>query len=150
MDGFVEKMSVVFEEGQPVELVISGRTDIGYKVIIDDSRWGMLYANEVFQDIKKGQRIQGFIKKVRDDGKIDVCLQRPGHEMIADISEQVLDKLKLMGGFMAVTDGSAPEIIYRLFGVSKKTYKKAIGSLYKRHLIVIEENGIRLAEESDG
>ena len=148
MDRFVEKRSVEFQEGQSVDLLICDRTEIGYKAIIDDSRWGMLYENEVFQTLRKGQHLSGFIKKVRDDGKIDLCLQKPGHEKVDDVSERIIVKLKSEGGFISVSDKSAPEIIYGLFGVSKKTFKKAIGALYKKRLIIIEGNGIKLVSKN--
>jgi uncharacterized protein len=146
---FPDKHSVVFHEGQSVELVIGDRTEIGYKALINNSREGMLYRNEVFQTLRKGQRITGFIKKVRDDGKIDLCLQKPGHEKVDEVSKKIVDKLKAQGGFISVTDRSAPEIIYGLFGVSKKTFKKAIGSLYKKRLILIESKGIRLIKKGE-
>ena len=104
----------------------------------------MLYQNEVFQPLRKGQRIKGFIKKVRDDGKIDLCLQKPGYEKVDEVAEKIIDKLRAAGGFVSVTDKSPPEIIYSLFGVSKKTYKKAIGALFKKRLILIESKGIKL------
>lgn len=133
-----------FQEGQSVELVIGDRTEIGYKALINNSQEGMLYKNEVFQTLRKGQHIKGFIKKVREDGKIDLCLQKPGHEKVEEVSERIIDILKARGGFIYVTDKSAPETIYGMFGVSKKTFKKAIGALYKKRLILIESNGIRL------
>jgi predicted RNA-binding protein (virulence factor B family) len=136
--------TVEFHEGQCVELLISSRTEIGYTAVINGSREGLLYKNEVFQNLRKGQRIPGFIKKVRDDGKIDLCLQRPGREKVDDLSGRILDALKDHGGFIPVTDKSAPEIIYGTFGASKKTYKKAVGALYKKRLIHIGSNGIRL------
>jgi uncharacterized protein len=135
-----------FQEGQSVELVIGDRTDLGYKAMINGSQLGMLYKNEVFQPLRKGLQIKGFIKKLRDDGKIDLCLQKPGHEKVDEVSEKIIDKLKTTGGFVSVTDKSPPEIIYSLFGVSKKTYKKAIGSLYRKRLILIENKGIKLVK----
>jgi predicted RNA-binding protein (virulence factor B family) len=146
LDKIPDKRPDEFEEGQSVELLICDRTEIGYTAIINDSREGMLYKNEVFQTLKKGQHIKGFIKKVRDDGKIDLCLQKPGPEKVDEVSGRIIDKLKARGGFISVTDYSSPEIIYRLFGVSKKTYKKAIGALYKKRRILIESNGIRLVK----
>lgn len=137
-------MADEFQEGQSVELVIGDRTEIGYKALINNSQEGMLYKNEVFQTLRKGQHIKGFIKKVREDGKIDLCLQKPGHEKVEEVSEKIVDTLKARGGFIYVTDKSAPETIYGMFGVSKKTFKKAIGALYKKRLILIEINGIRL------
>ena len=147
LNKFLDKGPVKFQEGQGVELLICDRTELGYKAIINNSRRGVLYKNEVFQTLEKGQNITGFIKKVRDDGKIDLCLQKPGHEMIDGVSEKIIDELKAKGGFIPVTDKSSPEIIAGLFGISKKTYKKAIGALYKKRLIVIESNGIKLIKK---
>lgn len=137
-----------FQEGQSVELVICGQTDLGYNALINNSCEGLLYENEVFQTLRKGQRIEGFIKKVRDDGKIDLSLHKPGVEKIEDVAAKIMSELMAQSGFIAVNDKSAPEVIYRQFGASKKTYKKAIGALYKKRLIIIESSGIRLAEKS--
>lgn len=147
LDKFRDEGQVEFQEGQGVELLICDRTDIGYKAIINNSREGLLYKNEVFQTLRKGQHIAGFIKKVREDGKVDLCLQKPGAEKVDDVSGKIIDKLKAQGGFISVDDKSPPEVIYRLFGASKKTYKKAIGALYKKRLILIESAGIRLAKK---
>jgi len=147
LDKFLDKHPVQLQEGQSVELLIYDLTELGYKAIINNSRRGVLYKNEVFQTLKKGQRITGYIKKVRDDGKIDLCLQKPGYENIDGVSEKIMDKLKAKSGFIPVTDKSSPEVIYSLFGVSKKTYKKAIGALYKKRLINIESNGITLIKK---
>ena len=149
MDKIPDKQPTGFQEGQSVELVIGDLTEIGYKALINNSREGMLYRNEVFQTLRKGQRITGFIKKMRDDGKIDLCLQKPGYEKVDEVSEKIVDTLKARGGVISVTDKSAPEIIYGLFGVSKKTFKKAIGALYKKRLILIESNGIRLIKKDE-
>jgi predicted RNA-binding protein (virulence factor B family) len=147
LDKYSDKEPVEFREGQRVELLICDRTEIGYKAIINDSREGLLYRNEVFQTLRKGQHIEGFIKKVRADGKVDLCLQKPGAEKIGDVSAKIVDALKAQGGFLALDDKSPPDVIYRLFGASKKTYKKAIGALYKKRLILIESSGIRLAKK---
>ena len=149
MNKVPDKQPVEFQEGQSVELVIGDLTEIGYKALINNSREGMLYRNEVFQTLRKGQRITGFIKKVRDDGKIDLCLQKSGYEKVDEVSEKIVATLKARGGFISVTDKSAPEIIYGLFGVSKKTFKKAIGALYRRRLILIESNGIQLIKKGE-
>ena len=136
-----------FQEGQTVRLLIKSRTEIGFTAIIDDGPEGLLYKNEIFQDLRKGQEVAGFIKKVREDGKIDLCLQRPGVEKVDDLTGEILESLKVHGGFLPITDKSEPEIIYRLFRVSKKTYKKAIGTLYRQRLVGIEDGGIRLLNE---
>jgi uncharacterized protein len=144
LDELPDNQPIAFQEGQSVELVIGERTDLGYKAMIDNTQKGMLYKNEVFQPLRKGQHIKGFIKKVRDDGKIDLCLQRPGPEKVDEVAEKIIEKLREADGFVSITDKSAPEIIYSSFGVSKKTYKKAIGALYRKRRIIIENDGIKL------
>ena len=104
---------------------------------------GLLYKSDVFQRLKSGQKINGYIQKVRDDKKIDLSLHKPGPEKVDRLAENILDQLEKQGGFLAVTDKTAPGIINQLFGVSKKTFKKAIGALFKHKLITIEPDGIR-------
>jgi len=133
------------KEGQPVDLIIGEATDLGYKAVVDNHTWGVLYHTEIFQKLYEGQKIKGFVKKIRDDGKIDFCLQKSGYEKIADISEQIIQKIAAQGGYIEITDKSSAEQIYQLFGISKKTFKKAIGALYKTHRIVIEKDGIALS-----
>ena len=137
------------DEGQEVDLIICDKTDLGYKAIVNNSHWGMVYKNEVFQKLGMGQQLKGYIKKIREDNKIDLSLQQSGYQRVDDISQTILDKLKDFGGRIAVTDKSPPEDIYSLFGVSKKTFKKAIGALYKKRLITIDTNGIKLAQKLD-
>lgn len=136
---------LAFWEGQEVELLIREQTDLGYRAIIDNSGEGLLYKNEVFQPLRKGQRIAGFIKKVRDDGRVDLCLQKPGAEAVDALSQKIMIILKAQAGFVAVEDKSPPEVIYRMFGASKKSFKKAVGALYRKRLIIIEPGGIRLS-----
>jgi len=147
--GRVKKKQAGFHEGQKVALLISARTEMGFTAVINGTHKGILYKNEVFQPLKIGQEIDGFIKKVRDDKKIDLCLQKPGYETIDSLSQKIMDKLQRQGGFIAVTDKSRPKVIADLFGISKKTYKKAIGNLYKKRLITLEKNGIRLREHTE-
>ncbi|HBF89478.1 MAG TPA: GntR family transcriptional regulator [Bacteroidales bacterium] len=144
LDKFLDNTPPEYEENQEVDLLISNPTEIGYKVIINNLHWGMLYKNEVFQKLRRGQKIKGFIKKVREDEKIDVCLQKPGFEKIDTLTDTILQKLNEYGGFIIVNDKSSSEEIYELFGTSKKTFKKSVGALYKKRLISIEEKGIRL------
>ncbi len=145
LDRYLDNTPGNFHEGQEVELLICSKTDIGYKAIIDNTHWGVLYFNEVFQPLKIGQRTKGYIKKVRGDNKIDLSLYKTGYEKVDDITDTILTALKAKGGFLPVTDKSTPETIYKMFGVSKKTYKKAIGAIYKKKLITIENGGIKLA-----
>ena len=134
-----------FHEGQKVALLISDLTEMGFVAVINGTHKGILYKNEVFQPLKIGQEIDGFIKKVREDKKIDLCLQKAGYKVIDVLSRKIMDKLQQQGGFIAVTDKSKPEVIADLFGVSKKTFKKAVGNLYKKRLITLEKDGIHLS-----
>lgn len=141
----IEKTGAKYEEGQPVNLIIAGRTDLGFKAIVENRHWGVLYGNEVFQPLHQGQQIQGYIKKMREDGKIDLSLQKTGHKSAnEDVGPKILELLKQKNGFLAINDKTPPEEIYRLFGVSKKKYKIALGGLYKQRLISVDEDGIRL------
>ena len=138
--------SAGFKEGQAVDLIIGEKSELGYTANIDDRAEGILYHTEIFQKLRPGQKINGFVKKIRDDGKIDLCLQKPGYAKVPGISEQIIQKIAENGGFLEVTDKSSAELIYQSFGISKKNFKKAIGALYKARRIVIEEDGIALAE----
>ncbi|MBU0681466.1 MAG: GntR family transcriptional regulator [Proteobacteria bacterium] len=145
LDKFLDLQPPEYEEGQEVDLLIYGQSDLGYTAIVDHAHLGMVYKNEVFQKLSIGQEIRGYIKKVREDLKIDLSLQPSGYKKIDDVSKGILATLKDHGGRIAVTDKTPPEEIYALFGISKKTFKKAIGALYKRRLITMDDKGIRLA-----
>ncbi len=135
-------------EGDAVRLIIYTQTEMGYKAVVEHDSWGLLYKNEIFQDLAIGQKINGYIKKIRPDGRIDLCLQKPGYiSIVPDLSEKILAHLKAAGGRAAFTDKTPPEEIYRLFGVSKKKFKMAVGTLYKQRRLVIEPSGIKLSEE---
>jgi len=145
LDKFLGAHPSHFRQGQEVSLFVCETTDMGYKAIIDNTHWGMLYKNEVFGQLEEGSRVKGFINKIRDDGKIDLCLHKPGYEKIDGVAQKILDELRHQGGFIPVTDSSSPEIIYELFGISKKMFKKAVGALYKKRAVIIEAGGIKLA-----
>ncbi len=144
LDKFLEGSRRFYKQGEKVDLIVWQRTDLGYKAIINNERWGMVFHNEVFQPLDRGQKIEGYIKQVRPDGLIDLALQQPGYGKVTDLTDVILDYLKEQGGFMPVTDKTPPEEINALFGVSKKTYKKAIGALYKKRRVEVLENGIKL------
>ena len=134
-----------FVENQPVSLTVARRTPMGFRVIVNKTTWGMLYQNEIFKPIRIGQNLNGFIKKVREDGKIDVMLQRRGYDNTIDANTKIiLDRLRDKKGFLPLTDKSPPELIYEVFGMSKKNFKKAIGHLYKKKKINIGKGGIFL------
>ncbi len=147
LDRFLAEENLSFKAGQSVSLLVADRTELGFKVIVDHTHWGMLYSNELFQNIAKGEAHQGFIKRIRPDKKIDATLYKPGHERVPDIAEQIIATLKQHDGYIMITDKSPPEAIYAIFKVSKKVYKRAVGALYKQRRIVIEDKGIRLKSE---
>ena len=132
-----------FYAQQAVELIIANSTEMGYKAIIDQSHWGLLYNDDVDERISFGQTIQGYVKHVRVDGKIDLSL-KSGQQIRDHYSQIIEDYLRDHGGFAPVHDKSPSEQISDLFGMSKKQFKKAIGGLYKQKVITIEKDGIRL------
>lgn len=141
---FNEDGSSPFSVGQQVDLIIYARTDLGYKAIVDNQYVGFLYENEVFKQLNYADQIKGYIAKVRTDGKLDLNLQKQGHQAGLDIVPLLLEKLESDGGFLPITDKTDSEVIYKMFGVSKKKFKIALGNLYKQRVIAIEEKGIRL------
>ncbi len=143
IDRFLSKKTYSFRKGEKVDLMIFKKTDLGYKAIINGRFSGVLYDSNIFQQIKVGQRLIGYIKKLREDGKIDLSLQETGFRMIDDLAGIILEKLKESDGFLNLNDKSSPEIISEMFGVSKKAFKKALGVLYKDRAITIEKTGIR-------
>ncbi len=147
LDKFLDLRPPEYKSGEAVNIMIHSKTDMGYKVIINDAHWGMLYNNEIFKPVKVGDRMPAFIKKIREDYKIDVYLNKTGFGQIDKISQDILSIMKENGNFIPVTDKSKPEVIYSIFGISKKSFKKAIGGLYKKRLINIEDKGIRLIDK---
>lgn len=141
---FLNKKPIEYKPGQEVDILISNRSEIGYTVIINQAHRGILYKNEVFHKIFRGQHYTGYVVKVRDDEKIDVRLQKPGLDKVDDFSDELLNELKRSNGFLAFSDNTPPEQIYNTFGVSKKTFKKAVGALFRQRLIEITEQGIKL------
>jgi predicted RNA-binding protein (virulence factor B family) len=144
LNKFLDKTLPEYVVGQEVELVVESETDLGYKAIVNNLHWGILYENEVFEQLAKGLKLKGYIKKIRTDNKIDLSLQPIGYEKVDPITQMILDELKKAGGFIAVSDKSEAELVYQVFGVSKKSFKQAIGALYKKRLITISTDGIRL------
>ncbi|MFC1843963.1 S1 RNA-binding domain-containing protein [Thermodesulfobacteriota bacterium] len=146
LDKFLGQQPPEYTVGEEVDLIIFDRTDMGYKAVVNNTHWGMIYKNEVFQKLDIGQQLKGYIKKIREDHKIDLLLQKTGYQRVDTLSRAVLKTIKDHGGRIAITDKSPPEEIYALFGISKKTFKKAIGALYKKRIITMDTNGIRLAK----
>lgn len=146
IDHYIDQTPPPYFEGERVDLLIANRTDIGTKAIINNAHWGVLYADESFEQLHYGQKSSGYIKKIREDDKIDLYLHKPGYGEVDALSRKILDYLKNSGGSMTVTDKSPPEVISEKFSVSKKKFKMAIGGLYKRRLIALEKNSIRLID----
>lgn len=144
IDKLIADESVDFEVGQKVSLIIADKSDLGVKAIINNSHWGMLYENELFQQVRKGQKLDGYIKQIREDHKIDLSLHQPGYGKVESLTDSILTKLKENNGVLMLSDKSPPEAIYAAFGVSKKVFKQAIGALYKKKLISIDKSGIKL------
>ncbi len=143
VEKYLDNLPPEYEEGQEVDLLIYNQSDLGYKAIINNTHSGMLYANEVFKKVRKGDKLKGYIKKVREDEKIDLTLEKPGYEKVDGIALSILNTLKKNQNFLKITDKSPAEEISAMFGISKKNFKKAIGSLYKQRIISIDPDGIR-------
>lgn len=133
-----------YHEGQEVNLLITGATPLGYNAIVNNAHTGLLYRAEVATPLKMGQRMTGYIRSVREDGKIDLGLDQAGHRRIDNYQTHIIEALEAAGGGMPYHDGSSPEEIREVFGMSKKAFKQAIGTLFKARRIVIADQGIRL------
>ena len=147
IEKFLDNTPPDYKHGEEVDLLIAEETDLGYKAIVNNEHWGMLYRNQVFQPLQAGQKLKAFVNKVREDEKIDLLLEKPGYEKVDAISRKILNELNENRGFMAVSDKSSPEMIQAMFGISKKNFKKAIGNLYKNRLIEFISDGIQLTKK---
>lgn len=144
---YVEDTNFEFEEGDEVSLLIAEETDLGFNAIINERYIGLLYHNEVFDNVQPGDIRKGWIKKIRVEGKIDLTLQPTGYGHILDTKVVLLAELKKHHGVIPLGDKSSPEDIYERFKISKKAYRKSIGGLYKDRLITVSDYEIRLVQE---
>lgn len=144
IDKYLDQVFPDYELNQEVDILIARKTDLGYAVIINTAHWGLIYDNEIFQPVKIGQKLKGYIKGIREDDKIDVTLQPSGYAKIEGLAGVILGKLQDYDGVLDLSDKSDPEEIYRVFGCSKKNYKKALGTLFKQGLIQITDTEVRL------
>jgi predicted RNA-binding protein (virulence factor B family) len=133
-----------FRIWEEVDLIIANESDLGYNVVINGEVEGLMYYDDVFKKIRYGDKMLGYIKKIREDGKIDVSLQKQGYANVRGNLKVIVDELKINNGHLTFNDKSDPEAIRKYFSMSKKTFKKAIGSLYKDRIIRIEDDGIHL------
>ncbi|MBB1270319.1 S1 RNA-binding domain-containing protein [Shewanella sp. SR44-3] len=143
IDKFLDKTPAEYQAGEAVELYIGGTTDLGFKAIVNNQHWGVLFQNEVFQRLSFGQKINGFVKQVRSDGKIDLILQKGAQQSFDKHSETIINKLHRAGGFLPLTDKTDAEVIYEQLGMSKKAFKRAIGGLFKAGQLSIDADGLR-------
>jgi predicted RNA-binding protein (virulence factor B family) len=144
IDKFLPDNSLYFKEQQQVDLLIYGRTDLGYKAIVNGVVTGLLFNSDVYTPLQNGQALKGYIKQVRPDKKLDLYLQLANREALDTLSEQILAFLQKEGGRSTMTEKSPPELIAKQFDASKSSYKKALGKLYKKRLILIEKTHIEL------
>ncbi|MDA0766392.1 MAG: S1-like domain-containing RNA-binding protein [Verrucomicrobia bacterium] len=142
---YFDKVPAVYAEGEEVDLQLYGKTDLGYKAIINNTHSGVLFANQVFRRLRAGERTKGFVMLVRPDGKIDLSLYETGKAGTETLETRIDIELEKRGGFWALCDSSSPEEIYAALGVSKKVFKKATGALFKKRRITIGKDGIRRA-----
>ncbi len=135
-----------YHKGDKVKALILQHTERGYKAVVDNLHYGMIYHNELYRDVAIGNEVEAYVKQVRDDGKIDLTLNDYVTERIPELARAILARIKANGGYIQVTDRSTPEEIKQLFHCSKKDFKKAVGALYKEHLITLEPAGLRSAD----
>lgn len=137
-------LEIDVNEGDTVDIMVYKYTDLGVKVIVNNKYWGQLYQNEIFKNLRIGEKMTAIVKKVREDGKLDLTLQQNGMNIVNEIQTVIMEKLAENDGFLPYNDDSSPEDIYRYFNVSKKVFKKTIGTLFKDKKIIIADSGIRL------
>jgi predicted RNA-binding protein (virulence factor B family) len=141
---FIIREDVEVQEGDIVDLLIYSETDLGYNAIVNDLYTGLIYKNEIYEAIRVGDKIQGYVKRVREDEKIDLSLQKSGFELVDDVKWRILKLIKEQNGVLALTDNSTPEEIKSKLQISKKAFKKAIGALYRERLVKLTDKGVEL------
>lgn len=144
LNRYLSNVDFNIEVNSEVDLLVSRKTPMGWEVIIENKFKGLVFDSDVFKAIAVGDRLKGYIKNIRQDNKIDVSLQQIGAKMLEPTAEMIFEKLKAEGGFLALHDKSSPEEIKELLHLSKKAFKKAIGTLYKERKITIADDGIYL------
>lgn len=144
VERYLAKEQPPYKAGDEVHILIWQKTDLGFKAIVENQFAGLIYENEVFRPLHTGMELKAYVKQVRPDGKIDLTLQRSGQAHVVDFAHTLLNYIRQQGGTITFNDKSAAETIYDVFGVSKKTFKRAVGDLYKKRLIELTDTGIKL------
>lgn len=142
LDKFTENEEISLNPKEEVDLLVSRRSELGWNVIINNKYEGLVFKSEVFQPMKVGATLKGYVKKIREDNKIDISLKPIGHLGLEPAAKQIFEQLELANGYIPIHDKSSPEDIQGMFQMSKKTFKKAIGALYKERKIEIKSDGI--------
>lgn len=142
VNSFLDNSELTVEPFEEVDLIVTNKTDLGFNVIVNRLHQGLIYNDEIFQKLQTGDKLTGVVKKTRPDGKIDITLQRPGYRSIGPNAQLILNELELNNGFLPLHDKSAPEKIQKLLQMSKKSFKKALGTLYKQRLVELKEDGV--------
>lgn len=144
LNQFLDNTNLTVTVGEEVDLIVTHITEAGINVVINEKHKGLMYQNEVFEDLRTGDRIIGYIKNIRPDGKIDVSRTKIGHTKLSDTAEKILHELEINDGFLGLTDKSHPDEIKSILGMSKKTFKQSVGVLYKERKIELKDNGLYL------
>lgn len=146
LEKFFDSTTPEYTKNEEVDIIVWTPTEIGYKAIVNGKHQGVLYKNEVFKKLVTGQKMKAYIKKVREDGKIDLILDKPGYVKIDSTAQSIMTLLEKAGGFLPYNDKTDPEVIYNIFGISKKAFKQSIGNLFKQRLITLSDKGIEKAK----
>jgi predicted RNA-binding protein (virulence factor B family) len=141
---FLDNEVLTVTEGEEVDLIAANTTDLGVNVIVNGKHLGLVYHDEIYTELLQGKRLKGYVKTIREDHKLDISLQKAGYASVEPNAQKILDMLQVNKGFISLNDDSDPERIKGMLGMSKKTFKKAVGLLYKQKRIVLENDGIRL------
>lgn len=144
LDRFLDRTPPYYDDGQKVNLFITGESPLGCKAVIENAHWGLLYHTDLAFPLLPGQRLEGFVRTVREDGKIDLTLDPIGYQRVKPLTEQILQLLKVEGGYLPYDDQSPPEEVRDVFQTSKKAFKQALGALFRQRRIRFEKPGIRL------
>lgn len=144
IDALLNREEPPYRTGDKVEIIIGDKTNIGFKCVVDNRFWGVLFFQDAVGQVRKGDKLPAFIKRVREDGKIDLSIQQTGYKKVTNLLDQIVEHMEQNGGEMPLTDKSDPQEIFRVFNVSKATFKKALGALYKDQKVVLSKDKVTL------
>ncbi len=147
IDKFLDIYPAQYQQGEQVSIIVGPKTDLGFKAIINQQHWGLIFQSDIFQPIRTGQTLTAFIKEMREDGRVTLTLSRTGKDKVNDFTAHFIEYLKQNENFTPINDKSSPSEIQKVFGVSKKAFKQTVGHCLKLKLIAFENNGIKLLKE---